>query len=178
MKTFRKIAALLAVLACLCAAGFYFYWRQGPQPVAAMELNDSLRQALTMKQEQSGSAFQLALVIVGVLWATLMAQKDEKSFEVTDWPPVVMFLSSNVAMITSMLFHTDYLERTTNELWARLVLHQSQFPDILNSTINNAYFGQRVFLIAGMLCTMLHLLVVYRLTPGSANIKSQTPTSP
>ncbi len=167
MKMRNVIAGLILILA-VGAFVFYLKYRLPEGPIPGLDFKDNLKDALKMKQEQSRSAFQLAVVLLGALWTTLLAKKDEITFELSDWPPTVMFAAANTLLLTSVYFHLKYLEFTSDEVWNTGMQKTNFFPDIVNTHLNNPYFGQNTMLGAGLLCTALHLLVVYKFKPAPA----------
>jgi hypothetical protein len=169
MKMRNVIAVLILVLA-VGAFAFYLCYRYPKGPIPAFEFKENLKDALKMKQEQSRSAFQLAVVLLGALWTTLLAKKDEITFQLSDWPPTAMFMAGNVLLLTSIYFHLKYLEFTSNEVWNTGIGKTNFFPDIVSTHLNNAYFGQNTMLGAGLLCTAFHLLVVYKFKPPESEI--------
>lgn len=169
----RRVLAILVVLLAAGAVAWYVGHRYAEDKVVpALKMTETLKDALKMKQEQSRSGFQLAVVLLGALWSTLLAKKDDITFDLRDWPPTVMFVVANGLLLASVYFHLSYLEFTSNELWARGVPKMVDgkevfyFPDILHTYLNNPYFGQNMMLGAGLLGTVLHLLVVYKFKPA------------
>jgi hypothetical protein len=171
----RRLIAMLSLLFAVGSVVFYFCKREYGNGIPEVPFEDVAQEALKMKQEQSKSGFQLAVVLLGTVWATLLAKKDENTFEFQDWPPTVTFSVGNLMLLASVYNHLDYMETASNQMWKNSTEKIEGFPDIVNSFLNNPYFAQNTFLFAGLVCTALHLMLVFKFQPRPADSTRSKP---
>jgi hypothetical protein len=158
----RKSLAIIAVF--LAAGALIASWFFGRPPSIIDDVPFTLlaEESLKVKQEQSRSAFQLTLVLLGGVWATLLAKKDEKTFTFSDTPETIMFCCSNLLLLCSIYFHLRYLDAVSNQLWLSGKHRLDSIPDFYNSFLNNPYASQFITLAVGLICTAIHLTVIHK----------------
>jgi predicted small integral membrane protein len=158
----RKILAGTVLIATLTALFLAWFLSQRPAVVQDVPYTDLVKESLKVRQDESRSAFQLAILLLGGIWATLLAKKDQARFTFTDKPETIMFCSSNVLLLTSVYFHLAYLDFIGRQLWMSGQHDLKSIPDIYNSFLNNPYASQLVTLAAGLICTAIHLTAVHQ----------------
>lgn len=161
----RRILAWVAVILAVATVVWMVVARIHGKDADVVTISETMRDAVKMKQEQSTSAFNVALAVLALLWATLLAKSGEASFDFTDWPPTLLFLLSNAQLIGSMFFHYQYLDLTANELWTNIRQGLTTYPDVVSSYLNNQFFFQRALLLSALVSTVGHLVVVNKLKP-------------
>lgn len=161
----RKTLAWVALGIAAAMVAWMVVARIEGKDAAAVKLNETVRDAVKMQQEHSTSTLNVALAVMTLLWATLLAKSGEASFEFTDWPPTMLFLLSNALLISSVFFHYQYLDLTSHELWVSIRKGKETFPDVVTSYLHNQFFFQRTLLVAGLVSTVAHLVVVNKLKP-------------
>jgi hypothetical protein len=165
MKT-RVRLAVFSVVITLGAMAWAFYISVPERAIDDIPYTAPVQESLKVKQDQSKSAFQLSLVMLAGLWATLLAKKDEKTFRFRDIPETTMFVCSNVLLLSSVCFHLDYLATVSDHLWNAGKVGTNTIPDFYNSFLNNPYSAQLVAVIGGIISTAAHLVGIHKFTPS------------
>jgi hypothetical protein len=156
---FTAISVLL-VLAIVVYA--IFSW-EDVTVVKDMKLNDLIKAGVQLKVEQSRSEFQLSLLIIGVLWALIIAKKDEARIVLSDSPELIMFICANLLLIMSSVFHIFYVEDIVN-IYSQAggLPGGDSIPDVFSSGINNPYRFQLWCLVGGIAVTAATLCCAHK----------------
>src|SRR5438477_8114545 len=160
----RWILAVLTIVILVLSFSWALYIRLPHRAVDDIPFKSTVQASLKVKQDESTSAFQLSLVMLGGLWATLLAKKDEKTFSFNDAPATTMFVCSNILLLTSIYFHLDYLASISGYLWDAGKVNTDTIPDFYNSFLNNPYSAQIVSLVGGIVSSALHLIGIHKFT--------------
>ena len=170
-----KIRVTLAILSVLVVLGIVVCTAYNWKPVTIvkdLKLNDLIKAGIQLKVEQSRSEFQLALLVMGGLWALMIAKKDEASIVLSDSPELILFFSANLLLLMSCAFHILYIEDIAYIYsLAGGIVGGSSVPDVFGSEINNPYRFQLWSLLGGILVTALTLLSAHKLK-GDKNAKN------
>src|SRR5437016_4043740 len=107
MRLVLSIASLLVIPVIIA----YVVTTSQPSTVVRdLQANDLLKSAIQIKVEQSRSEFQLALLMLGALWALLIAKKDEANIVLSDWPELLMFGVASLLLLASCAAHFFYVD--------------------------------------------------------------------
>lgn len=161
MNTRKRLAITVVILTAVALMASWIFGRP-PTVIDDVPYTSLVQESLKVKQDQSRSAFQMALVLLGGVWATLLAKKDEKTFTFRDTPETLMFGCSNLLLLCSIYFHLRYLDAISKQLWMSGKQSLSSIPDFYNSFLNNPYASQFITLTAGLICTAIHLTVIHK----------------
>jgi hypothetical protein len=105
------------------------------QRIDAIKYSDPLKAAIDANIDQSKGLFDVGLLLLGALWALVIAKKDEGRIALGDVPEVIMLLSASALLLLSFEWHEFYLENlgAAYELASRNCtdLKAACFPDVL-----------------------------------------------
>lgn len=122
---------------------------------------DAYRQvALEMTREQISGFFQIGVLLLGALWATLVVKRDSR-IRSTDIPEIVSFVASNIIIVGFLYFNSEYQRRLARFYWdmGPLLSPKKQFADVMNSTyVLVLYEATMLCFYGGLLLSALSVL--------------------
>lgn len=165
----RRLFFALSALILLLVLSYVIFRKVYPAyPVNLIDdvfLNDLIKAAIEVRLEQTKSLFELGLLLLGALWALLIAKKDEARIVLSDRPEVGMFLCASTLLLLSLLCHLLYAQEITDilSLAGKLADEKPSLPDIFNSNINYLFLAQCWFLVGGLVVAVLTLVSAHKL---------------
>jgi hypothetical protein len=124
---------------------------------------DLIKDLVDLKRDQSGKLFDVALLMLGALFALMIAKKDEARIVLTDLPEMIMFLASSVLLLASLGCDITYLRVISESLYIGGRAEQQSMPDIFSSEFEGFYNAQIGFLCAGVIAAAVTLFSAHRL---------------
>jgi hypothetical protein len=124
--------------------------------------NDLTNALLELKVEQTKQVFDLGLLLLGALWALIIAKKDEANIVLSDRPEMIMFVCGNAMLLASLICHVTYVGQIRNALLLGGRLSDS-IPDIFGSPLEAFFGAQVIFLAVGLTIAVLTLISAHRI---------------
>jgi hypothetical protein len=168
--------AFAIVSSALCVAGFVVAavsWLRAPRAFRSYAQNDGLKKGLELRIELSSKLFDLGLLLLGVLWGFVLAK--EGSIHFSHWQDIVLFVSSNLLLLISLLCHLVYRLHLANMVWDLAVPPSPPasesvappstlpLPDIRDAYVDVPFKAQWMLFFAALisgLCTILAVKVL------------------
>jgi hypothetical protein len=120
-RLFRTALRSVFFLCCCGAAIFVINktwdaYRRIPKYESLKQIpyNDMTKVAVELKVAQSNHLFDLGLVLLGALWALVIAKKDEVGITLGDWPEVITFCIASLLLLLSFVCHESYLDNLSD----------------------------------------------------------------
>lgn len=151
----RLIFALASVFLCLAVLG-YAVWRSKnvPQNIPVVDPDSQRANATKLRLELSTKAFDMGIIVLGVVWGLVLAEQIRIDF--SRWTDAILFLSSNILVLFSVLYHFLYKRRVSTLLWD-LAPRQ---PDIFSEHVDYLFKAQLMFFFASLIIGTLTVLSV------------------
>lgn len=119
VETHSVLSSVLAIVSSvLCAAGLVVATVSAlrtPGAFRSEAVSDELKKGLELRIELSSKLFDLGLLLLGVLWGFVLAEKE--TIHLSRWQDGVLFISSNLLLLTSLLSHLIYRLHLANAVW-------------------------------------------------------------
>ena len=177
METHPILSTVFAVASSvLCTAGLIaalVSWLRAPGAFRTQAVSDELKKGLELRIELSSKLFDLGLLLLGVLWGFVLADKEAIHF--SHWQDVALFVSSNLLLLTSLLCHLIYRLHLANMVWDLAVPppppappavpppFAPRLPDIRDSYVEfpfNAQWSLFFLALLSGLCTIVTVKVL------------------
>jgi hypothetical protein len=160
------LATLCAgVSSAVCLVGLIYAvvsWVRVPTATPSQPANEERKKALDLRVELSAKLFDVGLLLLGVLWGLVLAEKVVIRF--SRWQDVALFASSNLLLLISLFSHLVYRMRLANLLWALGAANAaggaSRLPDIHEPLVNASFRVQWILFYASLISEFLTILVV------------------
>jgi hypothetical protein len=128
-----------------------------------LRYNDLVANLIEIKREQSGKLFDVALLASGALFALLIAKKNEARIVLADYPEVIMLSAAIVLLLASLACDITYLGLMSDSLYTGGRSGSKSMPNIFESTFEEFYMAQIIFLCGGGLAAAATLFSAHRL---------------
>jgi hypothetical protein len=128
--------------------------------------NELTKTAIDLRIDQSKSLSQLNLLMLGALWALVIAKRDEARIVLSDRPELIMFVAASALLLASEVFHIFYLEYIRyffQEAGAVYAHDAPTIPDLFASVLANQFGAQMALSITGVAMAVLTLVSAHRL---------------
>jgi hypothetical protein len=117
-------------------------------------------EALKMKREQSAGSFQIAVAILGALWATMIVSADNR-LKTSDRLASAIFVMATLVLMAFLYFNWSYGNLLAQLYWdmGPDLSAKSQFADVLNSKyVSTRQDIMQSCLYAGLLLSALSVV--------------------
>lgn len=130
-----------------------------------LPFNDMASKCLEMRLDLSQSLFQLALLMLGSLWALVIAKKDEAQIVFSKPPEAVLFVSASLLLIFSVVSYSLYVNKLTGYLSdaAASAGGDPSLPNIFDQNVNYLFVIQILNLVAGVLNGVFTIVSAHKL---------------
>jgi hypothetical protein len=164
------LATTCAIISALVGGLGLFYalanWWNTPSSFKGIAPSDDLRKAIEVRIELASKLFDLTLVVLGVVWGFVLA--DKVNIELSRWQNVVLFVSSNVLLLISLFSHLVYRLHLANAMWSLagpLALQKNgapapELPIITEDYIETPFNIQWVLFFISLVSVLCTILVV------------------
>jgi hypothetical protein len=155
---------------CLVVLAYAFWmWRKKPPAFPTKPRDEQRAKALELRIDLAAKLFDIGLLLLGVLWGLVLA--DKVAIHFSRWTDGLLFISSNVLLLLSLLFHLLYRRNVGNMLWdlvpppagASEPPSQPELPDMRHAYVEFPFTVQWLFFfgsLASGLCTILVVKVL------------------
>jgi hypothetical protein len=125
--------------------------------------SDLIEDLIDIKRDQSGKLFDAALLLLGALFALMIAKKDEARIILADYPEVIMFVAASALLLASLACDITYLGVMSDSLYTGGRSGSESMPDIFGTAFEKFYTAQIIFLVGGVLAAAATLISAHRL---------------
>lgn len=160
-------------LCCLAVAAFVVNdTRDAYHPVSKREslkqipYNDMIKAAVELNVAQSNHLFDLGLLLLGALWALVIAKKDEVEITLRDWPEIITFGIASCLLLYSFVCHEAYLDSLSEAhvLGAMTSLPgKAAIPDVFDPLFGYRLESQIRLLIGGSVIAVATIFSAHKL---------------
>lgn len=171
LRQLLAITSALILLISLVVTLISYYSLSAIEGLDDISFNELTNESVKSRVEFSRSIFQVGLLIIGALWASLIAKKNEAGIVLSDYPEIIMFMCASLLLLASLICHSLYLFRVSSVYYiGGKVFHPEapSLPDIFDPSINNPFVFQYRYLIAGFLIAIFTLFSAHKLKEGQA----------
>ena len=168
LKYLLAILTVAITLCCLIATVRIISTVSIQGGIDDLPFNDVTSKSIDTQLDLAKTLFQISLLMTGALWGLVIAKKDDVKIVSANTELVVMFLSSSVVMLVSMLCYGVYL-RTLSHYFADAAAAAAKggldasIPDIFDQNINYLFLCQIISLGAGILNGVITLVAAHTL---------------
>lgn len=172
-KTIRNrlaVVAVLITLASLVATVYFVINVRIDNGILPLPFNDVSSKSIDARLGVAQTLFQLALLMIGALWALIIAKKDEVQIVFAEPAEVWMFISASIVLLLSICSYGFYLNKISNQFAdAARSLGKSELPlplsvpDIFDQNVNYLFVVQILSLVAGIVNGVLTLVSAHKL---------------
>jgi len=139
-KTNLSPRILLAILSVLLGAWISISvsqaFRSTPDQIKLVNYDEYVSKTLDFVKQDVERFFQMAVLVLGSLWALGVVDKDHR-LKLVDWPELVMFVIGTGLFVFSLYFLQQYDDIVKQTVWDARNLPgeagQKLFPDVLES---------------------------------------------
>jgi hypothetical protein len=138
----RKVAETLrtsSIVFCLVGAVsvfayISFLFLTTPHQIKVVDFDVYRTEALKAHREEAAGLFQIAIAVLGALWATMIVSK-EHHLRLEEKGDISMFLAATSLLVGFLCFNWQYGRLLGQLYWdmGPLLSSQSKFADVLNS---------------------------------------------
>lgn len=133
-----------------------------------LPFNDVTAKSIETQLDLSKTLFEITLLMIGALWALVIAKKDEAQLVLSDWRQVVMFVSASTVLLISACSYCLYLQNVSHYFVDASVAAskggiEPTVPDIFDQNINYLFRCQIVSLGTGIFNGTVTLISAYKL---------------
>lgn len=133
--TIRSSFAAFCVLATIATFGYIaFLLITTPHQIKVTDFDGYRSEAVKANSEEAAGLFQIAVAVLGALWATLIVGKEHR-LRMKDKADITMFVASLSLLIGFLVFNWQYRRLLAQLYWdmGPLLSAQAKFADVLNS---------------------------------------------
>jgi hypothetical protein len=149
----RIVFALVAVGICLAVLIYAFVsYRRVPQAIKIVAATDQRSEAIKLRLELSSRLFDISLVLLGVIWGLILAEKVQ--LQLSRWTDATLFAVGNLLLLLSLLVHLVYKRRVATLMWDLT----NKLPDIFSEDVDYLLRAQWMFFMASLFAGLLTIL--------------------
>ena len=139
-----------------------------------LPFNELTKKSVETRLDLSRSLFELALLMLGALWALVIAKKDEAQIVLSKPSEALMFLGASLLLLLSVSSHAVYLNNVTRYLADAAASSKSgagvnldlSLPNIFDRNVNYVFVIQIINLIAGVFNAIATIFSAHKLKGG------------
>lgn len=109
-------------------------------------------EAIKLRLELSSRLFDIAIVLVGVIWGLILAERVQ--LRLSRWTDATLFIVGNLLLLLSLLFHLVYKRRVATLTWDL----DPNLPDIFSADVDYLFSAQWMFFLASLFVGLLTVL--------------------
>ncbi len=147
----RTFFAILSGVILLAATGYICYeFRVTPDQIHATDFDEYRTTTLGMIREQSTGFFNIAVLVLGALWGTLVVSKDNR-LRRCDVQEIIMFIVTNLILCGFFYFNLKYTDLLARLYWdmGPILSQKKKFADVINSKYVLIHFQSVLFCFYG-----------------------------
>ena len=133
--TWRNLLVGVSIVYVVGAAAFlaFLFWTT-PVEISVTDFDEYRTKSLQIIREESEHFFEVAIAILGALWAALVVAKDSR-LRAEDWPEIGMFVLSNALLVAFLFFNSRFDDLLAELYWDMRpqLIGEKRFADLLGS---------------------------------------------
>jgi hypothetical protein len=138
--------------------------RASEERIENKTFNEMIKSAIEIRLAAAQSLFQLDLLILGGLWAILIARKDEFAIVLNERQEVIMFVICNVAFMLAIWNYYSYSIEVSEILYSQSTKEvNADFPGLFSPEISYKRYCQELFSLVGLTVALLTFLSGHQL---------------
>ncbi len=131
----RTSFVIFCLVAVIAAFGYIFFlFSTTPHQIKVIDFDEYRIEALKAHREEAAGFFQIAIAVLGALWATMIVSK-EHHLRPEDIGDILMFVAATTLLVGFLWFNWQYGRLLGQLYWdmGPVLSSQSKFADVLNS---------------------------------------------
>lgn len=153
---------ILSSILAIVSSGFcvalvlYALYKRSKVPAAFPTVaapTESQKKAVDVRMDLSGKLCDLALLLLGIVWGLVLAEKVSINF--SRWQDSVLFVSCNLLLLLSTFFHLLYRLRLSSLLWDI----SPAYPDIRSEHVDFLITVQWFYFYGGLIAVGFTLIL-------------------
>jgi hypothetical protein len=115
-QCFANACAMVSLGLCIVGLAYAIVsWIRVPTAATSQPANEERKKGVDLRIELSTKLFDLGLLLLGVLWGFVLA--DKAVYRFSRWQDLMLFTTSNLLLLISLFSHLVYRMRIANMLW-------------------------------------------------------------
>jgi len=142
-----------SIAICLAVLIYAFVrHKKVPQAICMLAWTAQRFEAIKLRLELSSRLFDIAIVLVGVIWGLILAERVQ--LRLSRWTDATLFIVGNLLLLLSLLFHLVYKRRVATLTWDL----DPNLPDIFSADVDYLFSAQWMFFLASLFVGLLTVL--------------------
>ena len=157
----ETVLAVVSIVMCLTLLVYALVRRLGvPHSIPTKDSpSEAARKGMELRLDLSAKLFDLGILVLGVIWGLVVTDKVPINF--CQWQHRILFISSNLLLLFSLLFHLLYKRRVSALLWSL-----DRLPEMSSEHVNYLFQVQWLFFFASLLVGLFTVVSVKLLGGG------------